>query len=124
MYKELADLPPDVIENILNSLKDKNRVRFAIAAPAVLKGLSRKERLKNLHVADKYGDTPLHVAAKKGDVNVIKELLKGLLPVDRVKLLHRTKERKAYIHTDYDGCTPLRIAAHNGHSQVVRVLEE
>ena len=49
-----------------------------------------------------------------GHVEVIKEFLQGLSP----------EERKDYIHTDYDGCTPLRIAAHNGHSQVVRVLEE
>ena len=67
------------------------------------------ERGAEVNVQNKYGETPLYMAAWSGHSDVVKMLLDGGAKPDLVTKL---------------GCTPMHMAASNGHIKVVQLLLE
>ena len=68
-----------------------------------------KECGASVHLPDKLGGTPLHYAASRGSLDIVRFLVENGAFVGAV---------------DFDGQTPLRRAAANGHKEVVRFLLE
>jgi ankyrin repeat protein len=72
------------------------------------------EEAKATHLPDKDGDTPLHLAARDGDVEAIKKLL-----ADR-------KAKATLLSPENiqnkDGQTPFHLAAEKGHAEVIEAL--
>ncbi|CAG9536994.1 unnamed protein product [Cercopithifilaria johnstoni] len=69
-------------------------------------GLSRK-RISKVHKKNERGETPLHVAARKGEHRLCKKLV----------------EEGAFVNArDYAGWTPLHEACYHGHFKVAKLL--
>ncbi|KAK3241032.1 hypothetical protein CYMTET_49169 [Cymbomonas tetramitiformis] len=69
----------------------------------------------NKFVQGDYGNTPLHLAAENGHLEVLKILVESAG--------EEVKERMMLMENEY-GNTPLHLAAENGHLEVVKVLVE
>ncbi|XP_076445095.1 uncharacterized protein LOC143283004 [Babylonia areolata] len=112
----------------------------------VLKKLLSDTQLKTLiNTRDRYGNSPLHIAVRRGHLDIVKELLKrgaainskneekqtplhlaaklGRTNIVR-EIVGREKPAKGLHDEDNDANTPLHLAAQCGHSQVVQVLLE
>lgn len=63
------------------------------------------------NLADKHGWTPLFIASRQGDTEIVKLLLEGVPQID-------------VNSADEDDQTPLYIAAYNGHAEIVNLLLE
>ncbi len=61
----------------------------------------------HLDVRDKFGNTALHLAAQRGSLDVMRELLEAKAPVDV---------------PNHEGITPLMMAANNNHVEAVKLL--
>lgn len=69
-----------------------------------------------MELQDKYGDSPLHKAAKLGDADAIRTLLTEIPEGKRRRLM-------TLINQDYD--TPLQVAVYEGHLEaVIALLQE
>ena len=96
----------------------------------------------NPNAKDRYGNTPLHVAAAWGYADVVKMLLdhyayvnardnSGATPLHRAAAYGRADIARLLLEhganpsiRDKDGRTPLDIARGRGHEEVARVIEE
>ena len=62
-----------------------------------------------INPSDDEGDTPLHIAAQEGYLNVCQAIMKQLIDKNP---------------RDYDGITPLHLAAEEGHFQICKFILE
>lgn len=74
------------------------------------------ERRKKNESPGKRGDSPLHIAARTGNLGKVKELIRGCCDGDGQEL------RDLLSKQNLEGETPLYIAAENGHSIVVEEM--
>uniref|UniRef100_A0A0C9RUF4 TSA: Wollemia nobilis Ref_Wollemi_Transcript_12549_4809 transcribed RNA sequence n=1 Tax=Wollemia nobilis TaxID=56998 RepID=A0A0C9RUF4_9CONI len=73
------------------------------------------ESFANLvHKKNKKGETPLHVAAIYGNIEMVKEVI--------VCLSDKGSVKTALKDVDYGGRTPLHLAAREGHAEMVKEL--
>jgi ankyrin repeat protein len=68
-----------------------------------------KNTMIDLHSTNENGSNALHIACKRGFLEVVKELMRHQYPLNTPK---------------GNGVTALGIAAHEGHLQIVKVLAE
>lgn len=61
-----------------------------------------------MNIQNARGQTPLHIAAQKGDISIVRLLLDS-----------KTVNVNAQ---DSSGATPLHLASENGHIEVVKLL--
>ena len=64
----------------------------------------------NPNIPDENGETPIHVAAKEGHLDILELLLTKTNNVNDLKA------------QDNEGKTPLHHAAENGHHEIVKIL--
>ena len=69
------------------------------------------DSLPLLHKNDQFDNTPLHIAARNGKVEVVKELLKDEYEVD-------------VDNKNEDERTPCHLAANYGHVEVLKLIME
>ena len=62
-----------------------------------------------VNLSTENGFFPLHLAASKGDVDMVSLLVENMSPEE-------------ISHPGFGGCTPLHLAVFNGHLPVVSVL--
>ena len=102
--------------------RDRKPLHYAAAAystePLLIILKTKRETVATVDEMDKYGLTPLMIAARLGRVNNCKVLL------EQAKKTKGMSQRSYVNHIDCHNYTALHYAAENGHDQVIPLLKE
>ncbi len=91
-----------------STLNDDLHIAIALHHELEVRRLLEKDHTL-IHEIDLNGDLPLHIAARTGNVAIVKILIEYDATIGR---------------RNYDGLTPIGVARFNGHKDVVQLIQQ
>lgn len=88
-------------------IKDELHIAVALSHEKEVKSLLQTDHTL-IYETDFNGDQPLHIAARSGNIPIVKTLIEYDAPIGR---------------RNYDGLTPVGVARFNGHRDVVHLIQ-